>query len=313
MHAVVVEKFGGHDQLKLQQVPRPGGSARQLVVAIAAAAVNPVDASNRADGTWAHLTPPFIPGSDASGVVVEAAGGGVDFGDVVVSFSGFLGGGGGTYAEFQADDAAIVARKPAGLTFPQAAAVPLAGGTAYELVVRRTAVRQGEIVVIVGAAGAVGSFAVQLARNAGARVAAVARADDDEYLRSLGAELTFDHRSADVFGDVGAAVGEVDVVIDVVGGDTVARATALVRPGGRIATACEFAGDLDLSIDKNLTLHGVLVRPERARLEALAKLYDAGALQPPLIRAELPLSAASKSHRLIESGRGRGKIVLVNR
>ena len=311
MRAAVVDAFGPPELIQLRHIPRPRPGRGELLVEVVAAGVNPVDASNRLDGSWAGLSPPVVLGSDASGIVV-GVGDDVDefaVGDAVFYFSDFLGTRLGSYAEYQAILADIVAGKPESVTFAEAAALPLAAGTAYETVVRRLAVRSGETLLIHGAAGGVGGYAVQLAADLGARVLAVARAEHAEYLAGLGAEATLDYTTADVSELVARNHGLVDAVADFVGGESIVSSLPIVAEGGRLATACALAGDLDVAVDRNLTIHGVLVRPDGTRLAALSELVSAGRLRP-LIRRELPLDQAADAHREVERGHGRGKIVL---
>jgi NADPH2:quinone reductase len=311
MRAALIEEFGPPDLIQVVDVPRPKPASGEVLIEIVAAGVNPVDASNRADGSWAGLTPPVILGSDAAGIVAEL-GDGVDalsVGDPVFYFSDFLGARGGSYAEYQAVPADIVGRKPQSLSFAEAAALPLAAGTAYEAIVRRLSLTAGETVLIYGAAGGVGGYAVQFAAHLGARVLAVARAEHAEYLTGLGAADTIDYTAGNPAELAAERYGLVDAVADFVGNGSLASSLPVVAEGGRLATACELSGDLELAVDRNLTLHGVLVRPDAARLEALAGLAAAGQITP-LIRRELPLEQAAEAHREVERGHGRGKIVL---
>ena len=223
--------------------------------------------------------------------------------------TGFLGVRSGSYAEYQAVPEGLAVRKPPSLSHVEAASVPIAVGTAYEVIVRRLDVQRDERVVIFGAAGGVGGFATQLALQRGAQVIAVARAASHEYLRSLGAALMLDHTAGDVIAQIAESVGEVDAVADLVGGRTVETSVPIVREGGRLATIASLAGDLELAIDRNLTLHGVLVRPDRARLEVLAALLASGELRT-AVRAEHPLEDAELAHREVLRGGVPGKTVL---
>ncbi len=187
--------------------------------------------------------------------------------------------------------------------------MPLAGGTAYEVVVRRLELRRDERVVIFGAAGGVGGFATQLAILRGAAVIAIGRASSHEYLHALGAALVLDHTTGDVVVQIADAVGEVDAVIDLVGGHTVEQSLPLVRAGGRVATIASLAGDLEPAIDRNLTLHGVLVRPDGGRLNELASLLSTGELRT-TVRSEHPLEDAELAHREVLRGGVPGKTVI---
>jgi NADPH2:quinone reductase len=207
--------------------------------------------------------------------------------------------------------AAIVARKPARLSHVEAAAIPLAGGTAYEALVRRLRVRVGETVLILGGAGGVGTFAIQIARAAGARVIATAGPENQETLRALGADVRLDYRRDDV---VKAVLAETegqgaDAVFSAVGGRTVIDALAAARPFGRIATILGTQGDLTPLYLKNQELHGVFLTREGARLRELAALVDLGKLTP-VVDAVLPLERVAEAHRRLDSGHGRGKVVL---
>jgi NADPH:quinone reductase len=204
-----------------------------------------------------------------------------------------------------------VAEKPASLSHEEAAAVPLAGGTAYEAVVRRLGVRVGETVLIHGGAGGVGSFAVQIAKAAGARVLATAGSGNQEVLEELGADVAIDYGAQDVaeaaLGDTGGM--GVDAVLDLVGGETVVDSIAATKPFGRLATILGAQGDLTPLYRKNQTLHGVFLVRERARLEEMRVMIDRGQVRP-LVAEVLPLEEVGKAHERLDSGHGRGKVIL---
>jgi NADPH2:quinone reductase len=311
MRAVVVERFGAPEVMRVRDIECPHPGPRQLLVRVWAAGVNPVDAQNRSDGSWAALELPFVPGSDASGVIV-AVGSAVDgfkSGDEVFYFSDFLGNRQGSYAEYQVVDADVVARRPTKLSHVETAAVPLAGGTAYELAARRLELSPGQWLLIFGAAGGVGSFLVQIAKARGARVAAIASAPNHDYLKDLGADVTFDYRAEDIVSLVAEQLGSVDAVADLVGGDVVERNLPILREEGRAASICALTGDFELAIDRNIALHGVLVRPNGDRLAELAMLLADGRVRPPAIEV-FGLDHVVASHKRIERGHGRGRVVL---
>jgi NADPH2:quinone reductase len=312
MHAIVFDTFGGPDVLHLREVVLPEPGPGQVRVAIYAAGTNPVDAQNRQDGSWADLHPPVIPGCDASGVI-DAVGPGVTRfapGDEVFYMVDFLHNSSGTYAEYHVVDAALIARKPHSLTHSEAAALPLAAGTAYEMIIRRLEITRGEWLLLYGAAGGVGSLALQMAVSQGAQVIAVARAQHHALLSTLGAVACLDYTTQDVLAEAERIAGrKLDAVADFVGGETLAQSLAVMRPYGRVASSVGVRGDLDRLLDLNLTLHGILVRPDQRRLEAIDRLVSSGALRP-IIDQVLPLEEATQAHRLLESGHGPGKIVL---
>lgn len=315
MRAIVLDQFGGPEVLHLREMPRPSPGPGQVRVAVHAAGVNPVDAGNRRDGSWAGIQPPVIPGSDASGVI-DALGPGVTGwapGEEVFYLADFLHQPRGTYAEYHVLEAALLAPKPPSLSHIEAAALPLAAGTAYELIVRRLAVTAGEWILLVGAAGGVGHFALQLAVAWGARVIAVARTEHHPRLQALGAAACLDYTSQAVMREAQViAGGKLDAVVDCVGGATIVQSLEALRPFGRAATITSMQGDRaqwDLLLDLNLTLHGILVRPEKPRLAALSALVARGALRP-IVAQVLPLEEAAEAHRRLETRHGHGKIVL---
>ena len=311
MRAIVVREFGGPEVLRLEHVPVPEIGPTELLLEVVAAGVNPVDVSNHEDGAWAGIELPYTPGSDVSGVVCAVGEAVTRFvvGDEVFALTEFLGLRHGSYAEYVPVPEALAAHKPATLSHVEAASVPLAAGTAYEVVVRRLHLQAGERVVILGAAGGVGGFATQLAIRCGAQVIGVARGSTHEYLRSLGVAQVIDHSFDDAIAEISDTIGEVDAVIDLVGGDTIEQSIALVQEQGRMATIASLTGDLDLAIDRNLTLHGVLVRPDGARLGELAVLLESGALRT-TVRAEHPLKHAEAAHLEVLRGGVPGKTVI---
>lgn len=173
----------------------------------------------------------------------------------------------GTYAEYTPVPAGIVAKKPKNLSFAEAAAIPLAGGTAWEAVVRRLAVRPGETVLVMGGAGGVGSFAVQFAKAAGAYVIATASAENLPVLKELGADLALDYRGPWAEEVLKATEGQgVDAAFETAGESLVERVIPVVRPFGRIATILPPQGNLSGLYTKNQTLYGVFLTRERKRL-----------------------------------------------
>lgn len=313
MRAVVLPRYGDPEVLDIREVPRPEPGPGEVLVRVVASGTNPVEAKIRASGTWSQIPLPAVIGYDAAGVVEELGEGVTDFrvGDSVFYTPQVFANPHGTHAEFNVVSASIVARKPSSLGYVEAAAVPLAGGTAYEAIVRRLAVRVGETVLIHGGAGGVGSFAVQLAKLSGAHVLATAGSGNQALLRELGADVAIDYtqeKPSEVALRETSGVG-VDAVFDTVGGTLVAASIPAVRPFGRIVTILPPAGDLSGLYLRNQTLHGVFLTRERERLEALTELIDRGKLRPIVAQVE-PLDGVFEAHRRLDGGHGRGKIVL---
>lgn len=313
MRAMVLPQWGPAEAMEIRDVERPQPGPAEVLVRVVASGTNPVDAKLRAGGSWAGIEPPVVLGYDVAGVVEEVGAGvtGFEVGDEVYYTPAIHGNPRGSYAEYNVAPASIVAHKPDGLSFVEAAAIPLAGGTAWEAVVRRLQMRPGETILIQGGAGGVGSFAVQFAKVAGARVLATASADNLATLRELGADVAIDYRNEDVVAAVQEEVGGegVDAVFEVAGENLVARSLPALRPFGRIATILPPQGDLMPLYRNNITLHGVFLTREWQRLAEMRPLFERGQVQP-LVEQVLPLQEVAKAHQRLDTGHGRGKIVL---
>jgi NADPH:quinone reductase len=311
---MVIPEFGGPDLFEARDVERPEPGPGEVLVRVIASGTNPVDAKFRSSGDAMGLEIPIILGLDVSGVIEEVGPGVTDLapGDEVYytpEVSGTRSN--ASYAEYNVAPADIVAKKPASLSHEEAAAVPLAGGTAYEAIVRRLAVRVGETILIHGGAGGVGSFAVQIAKASGARVLASAGTHNQNTLRELGVDVPIDYTSEDVF-EVAledTAGAGVDAVFDTVGGDLIARSIQATRVFGRLASIISLQGDLTPGYRLNQTFYGVFLLRERARLDEMTRLIERGQMRP-LVDEVLPLDQVAKAHERLESGHGRGKVVL---
>jgi NADPH2:quinone reductase len=280
-------------------------------VAIEAAGVNPVDASNRADPSWAGVVSPYVVGYEFAGRV-EEVGAGVDdlaIGEAVWGLLPVRGTRWGAYADEIVTDAGYVAARPPSLEVIEAAALPLAGATALQLLDRLDPAPD-EWMLVHGAAGGVGHLLVQLALARGSRVAAVASAARHELLRRLGVNVIVDrHEPNAIRTSWQRAGGDFPIVVDLVGEGRLAASLDVIAEGGRAGSIVELAGDLEQAVDRNVTLHGVLVRPGRDVLGRLGALVQAGALRP-VIDEVLALEQASRAHERVETRRGQGKIVL---
>jgi NADPH2:quinone reductase len=306
-----VRQHGDPSVLCWDEIADPEPGEGQVRIAVHAAGTNPVDAGIRADGTWAGTTLPWVPGYDVAGVI-EAVGPGVTDltpGSRVAAMTQFPRQGGG-YAEFAVVDAAEAALLADSVSFVAAAATPLAGGTALE-VIERLALPRGARLLVLGASGGVGSFLVQLAARSGIDVVAVGRREHHDRLRRLGAAACVDYTGGQgTSADGSTDVGRVDAIADLVGGPAASRWLPALRDYGQIASIASPELDLDTLVDANISFHGVLIgnRPERTRtlIDMLAS-GDLAAYVPHV----LPLGDADEAHRLLESGHAGGKVVLV--
>jgi NADPH2:quinone reductase len=296
MRAVVVERPGGPEALTLVERPVPEAGPGEVLVRVEASGVNPVDGGNRADPSWAGVDAPYVVGYEFAGRLATT-------GEEVWGLLPVQGTRWGALAEYVAVPAGLVAPRPSALDAVTAAALPLAGCTALQ-VLDRLRLPQGAWVLVHGAAGGVGHLLVQLASRRGLRVAAASRAEERGRLESLGVERWLDR--ADV--DPAAGLGhEVDAVVDLVGG-LLEPSLPHVRVGGDAATIVDLSGDLDLAIDRNVDVHGVLLRTGRDRLDALAAEVAAG-LRPTVV-ATYPLERVADAHRRLEAGGVGGKLVI---
>jgi NADPH:quinone reductase len=241
MRALVVHRPGGPEALRLEAVPKPAAGPGQVVVAVAAVGVNPVDAGNRADSAWAGLEAPYIVGYEFAGQVDRVGTGvrGFEVGQPVWGALPVRATRWGTYAEFVAVDARLVAARPASLDAIAAAALPLAGSTALQLL-DRLALNAGEWLVVHGAAGGVGSLLVQLAHARGIRVAGLASAPRRALLRELGVEVVLDRQQNDVMARAVEQIGgPPGAVADLFGQGLLLQSLPYIAEGGGAGTIVE--------------------------------------------------------------------------
>jgi NADPH:quinone reductase-like Zn-dependent oxidoreductase len=212
----------------------------------------------------------------------------------------------GGYAEYAVASLGSIARKPASLGFVEAASVPVIAVTAWQMLFENAQITAGQTVVVQGAAGNVGSYAVQLARWAGARVVAIAGARDADYLRSLGAADVIDFRT-DRFED---RVAKVDVVVDTVGGEVQERSFSVIKPGGALVSSVSQPSD-ELAKRYGIRTAFFIVHVPSEQLQRIAQLIDAGALRTD-VGTVLPLAEARTAHEMLAGNvaHPRGKIVL---
>jgi NADPH:quinone reductase-like Zn-dependent oxidoreductase len=269
--------------------------------------INPVEAMIRSGGFAVLGQPPFVLGWDVSGVVTEVVPGVNRFqvGDEVYGMPLFPRAA-GAYAEFVAAPSRQLAHKPRTVDHIHAAALPLVGLTAYQSLVDIADVQAGQRVLVHAGGGGVGHIAVQLAKDLGAYVIATASAGKHEFVRDLGADEVIDYRTVDFT----EAVRDIDVVLELVGGDYGTRSIEVLRPGGLLLTAVERTNTALAARTKaaGRRFAGVAVEPDGLGLQRLSQLVDDGRLRVH-VEQTLPLEDAAKAHVLLESGL-RGKAVL---
>jgi NADPH:quinone reductase-like Zn-dependent oxidoreductase len=303
MKAIRYHAYGGPEQLRYEDAPAPTPKDAEVLVRIRATSVNPWD-YKLASGAFRNMVPvdfPYIPGGEFAGVV-DAVGKDVDHvkaGDAVYGNCPL-----GSYAQLVAAPSFSVAHKPSTLTDLQAASVPLAAQTAFQGLFDHGHLEAGQTVLIHAAAGGVGSFAVQLAHWKGAKVIATASAANLDYVKSLGADQVIDYKAT----PFDTVVKDVDVVLDLLGGDTQMRSYATLKRGGRMVATSQ-PPDQEFASRHKVRALMMQMKPTVERLKLLAELLDTGKLQTEVTRT-FPLSQARQAWELSMSGHARGKIVL---
>jgi NADPH2:quinone reductase len=315
MKAIVMTGIGGPEVLAAREVPDPAPGAGQLLVRIKAAAVNPIDYKLRKTGAMG-VGPGRILGFDAAGVVEQVGPGvsGFQKGDRVFYSPDFSTQ--GSYAELNVVAADLVAPMPANLDFVQAAAIPLAGQTAWDGLFTRGGLSLGQTVLIAGANGGVGTIALQLAKAAGAFVYATCSTRSMDFVKSIpviagkGPDRVLNYQT-DKWSDVIAHEHPtgLDLVYDCAGQDVVSRSIPLMKSLGRIVTIVNPSGNLDEGYRKNVTIHYEFLQRKGATLELLRILLERRQLLP-MIDTVLKLEQAGEAHRRLEAGGVKGKIVL---
>ena len=304
MKAIVVHEYGGPNVLKYEDAPRPEPKENEVLVRVIACGVNPADplivSGKYAKEFGTHL--PLIPGYDVAGIV-EKTGAKITklkIGDGVYGYALF-GGGWAEYALLAEGEAAI---KPKSLTYVETAAVPLAALTAWQALIDAAKLSAGQTVLIHGGSGGVGSFAIQIAKARGARVIATASTANQDLLKQLGADVAIDYTKTK-FEEVAK---DVDVVLDPVGRDTLARSYAVVKKGGFIATLVSRPDQAEL--DKHgIRGASIFSHPDANELTEITKLIEAKKIKP-VVTQVVPLIDAVKAEEQAETHHTRGKIVI---
>jgi len=305
MRAIAIDGFGGIEQLHLTDLPVPEPGSGEVLVRVEAAGVGLWDTMARR-GLFGEQSFPFVPGFEVSGTVerVGESVSGVAEGDEV--YGGRWSG--GSYAEYMVLGEDGVAAKPPSVSHAEAAGLVVAAGTAYQALVEELDLQSGETVLVTAAAGGVGSCAVQIAHDRGARVIGTASRRNHEYLRGIGADEAVDYTEGDWVAAVQQlARGGVDAVLECAGGDTLARSLEAVRDGGRVAYIVPV--EQEPAAPRGITLRTFGNVPAAGRLKVIADMVEAGRLRLELEKI-LPLERAAEAHERVEGRHTRGKIVL---
>ena len=330
MQALILTAYGKTGALALAEVARPVAAPGEILVQVHAAGLNPVD-NAIVRGEFKPLLKfelPAVMGSDLAGVVVEVGAGVTRFkvGDAV--FASVFDTGRGALAEFAAVPEHAAAHKPANLDFVQAASIPMVGLTAWQSFHEHALVKPGQQVFIPAGSGGIGSFAIQLAKQMGARVATTTSTANVALVRSLGADEVIDYKQQD-FTQV---LSDYDVVLGTVKGDGLAQALGIVRPGSKVVSligppTAEFARQRGMNVvfrcvmgllsrkirglagQRGAAYSFMFVRPDGAQLAAIGQLLETGAIRP-VIDQVYPFAQAREALAYLDQGRARGKVVV---
>jgi NADPH:quinone reductase-like Zn-dependent oxidoreductase len=306
MKAIVIHRYGGPEVLKYEDVPRPEPKDDQLLIRVIAAGVNPVDGMIRS-GMFAkegNRAFPIILGGDIAGMVEKVGSKITKFkaGDPAFAYVSLDNSGG--YAQYALVMEREAAPKPKSLTYVEAAAVPIVALTAWQALVDIAKLGPGQTVLIHGGSGGVGSFAIQIAKARGAKVIATASTANQDFLKQIGADVPIDY-TKQKFEDIAK---DVDVVLDSVGKDTLARSHGVVKKGGIIVSLVARPNQAEL--DKyGIRGTALSVEPNSEELAEIGKLIDEKKIKV-IVSRTFPLSEAMKAQEQVATGHTRGKIVL---
>jgi NADPH:quinone reductase-like Zn-dependent oxidoreductase len=306
MHAIRIHKFGGPEVLQEETLPVPAPGTDEILVRVEAASVNPVDYKMR-EGKFPGAPDDALPitlGRDLSGVVESYGANVSDIGKGQAVFA-LLGYDRGTHAQHVVLKREEWALKPGNISHVEAAAVPLAALTAWQGMIDHGGLASGQRVLIHGGAGGVGHFAIQIAKAKGAWVATTCAAEDFDFVTSLGADQAIDYKH-DRFED---RVSDIDLVYDLVAGDTQERSFAVLKQGGALISTLQ-EPDKAKALYKNIRIAHYMAKPDARELQEIAALIEGGKIRP-VIHATYSLSDAAKAEKALASEHVRGKIVLI--
>lgn len=311
--AAYYTEFGGIDKITVGPHDLPEVGEGEVLVRVKAAGINPVDYIVR-EGYFVQVVPvafPVVPGWDVAGVI-EQCGHGASRLAVGAEVYGYVRrpvAQHGTFTEYLVVPETYLALRPQKLSWEAAGGLPLAGLTAYQSLFTAGQLGAGETVLILGASGGVGTLAIQLAKDAGATVVAVASAKNADFMKQLGADFTVDYAA----GPVGEAVrrvvpGGVDVLFDAISGETLLQSLAALKPDGRLVSVLNDGKDLHLAA--GICFTHVMAQPSVPDLDHLRELADGGHLQVP-IAGIFSLADVKKAFEQIETHHTTGKVVIV--
>jgi NADPH:quinone reductase-like Zn-dependent oxidoreductase len=314
MKALLLEGTGGTECLKLKEIALPSLREGEVLVKVRSISINPIDVKTRTGkGQYGRIKedPPIILGWDVSGEVMEAAQGVRKFkmGDEVFGMINFPGHG-KAYAEFVAAPASQLALKPRNSSHDEAAATTLAALTAWQALVNVAKIKKGDQLLMHAAAGGVGHFAVQIAKHFGAQVTGTGSAESISFLKELGVDKAIDYKSQ----DFQLLVKDADIVFDPLGGEVTKKSYSVLKSGGRLVSIVGGVKEEDADLIKNKDIKAVnyLVKSSGEDMSTIASLLASGKIKPHISKV-FPFKQIAEAHKQLETGRTKGKIVVVVR
>lgn len=304
MKAAQINKYGGPETVQIVEIDKPQLEPKQVLVEVHAASINPFDTTVR-EGKVSGMIKglPITLGGDIAGIVAVSSNG-FKVGDKVYGAANVVAGNSGAFAEFAATGADQLGKMPNGFDFNSAAALPLVGLSAIQVINGHMKLRPGQKILIHGGSGGIGSVAVQLAKHIGAYVATTANSDDVEYLKKLGADEVIDYKSQK-FSEL---LSDFDGVFDTIGGDTYKDSFKVLRPGGIIVSMLAQPNE-ELMEKYDVTAVAQQTRTTKEGLNELTELVEQGIITPQVGKI-YPLNQVQDAFRARESGQITGKVVL---
>lgn len=304
MKAAVLKEFGSIENFEIVDIPTPKPGFKEVLVKVFATSVNPLDYQVRRGDYKNELVLPVITGHDVSGEIVDVGPGVENFkvGDEVY-YTPEIFNGPGSYAQFHVANESIIGLKPKNLSHLEAATLPLAGGTAWEMLVTRAQLKINQSILVHGGAGGVGIPTIQIAKAIGAIVYTTARKAHHKFLLELGADHVIDYENENYIDVIRQITGNkgVDVIIDTIGGNTLSDSGKILGQMGQVVTIVDIEKPQNLieAWGKNATYHFVFTRQNRNKLEELTQLVENNKLKP-ILNKVFPLSEIGKAHSLLE-------------
>lgn len=313
MKAMMIEKFGDLDQIKLGEIPIPEPQPNEVQIQIAYAGINPVD-WKICEGLLRERMPyefPIVLGWDVAGIITKIGKqvSRLKIGDEVFAYARKSKIKDGTLAEYICLEADHVAFRPEKIGLREAAAIPLTGLTSWQSLFDSANLKTNESILIHAGAGGIGSMAIQFAKQQGAKIFTTANQQNHAYVKKLGADVAIDYKQEDFVAKIKSILPSgVDVVFDTIGGSTLEKSLDVIKPGGRLVSLLQQL-PADIAEKRHIIATYVFVHPNGSQLKTIAELIDAGKVVPPHLK-EYPFNQTQEAFAELKTGHVQGKIVI---